>query len=723
MSRSLPLLAGAVLALAATAAPAAAAPDTVSNTAPAAAPTAPPVARVAPVTDTYFGEKVTDRYRWMENGADPDWLPFMKSQAAYARSVLDRLPLRAELLARVHQVAADVTAPGELQRAGNRLFYTQRPAGGNNFKLYVLDHGKSRLLVDPTVSDTATSHTSLDWWRASPDGSRLVYGLSKDGSEDSTLQVMEVDTGTVLPERIGFTEHARPSWLDDGSGFFYNQLTGKVGTPERYLDARARFHRLGTDPASDPVLMARGQDPAVKYDNIQAPYIVAGSRSRYAVLTLSDVRSESRILVAPVADVVRGKANWKPVADFADEVTDFSLVGDDLVLLANRDHPRGRVLQTRASAPSLARARELVPESKLVIQGVAHARDGLYLQAMDGGVSRLERVGADGKAAMIALPFESTLSQLATDPTMPGATMQLSGWLTPAAVWAVDAAGAVRDTGLTPAPAIDVSQYVTERRFAAARDGVKVPYTILYKKGMKKDGANPAYVSAYGSYGASAYTPRFAGRLLALVDQGAVVGFANVRGGGEYGRDWHRAGQLENKPNTWRDLIAVCEDLDANRYTAPARTAIFGGSAGGITVGRALTERPDLFAAVVSGVGWHNPLRYVVEQEGFTEEPEWGAIADPAGYRALKLIDSYQAVVDGTHYPAVLLTTGITDPRVAPFHPAKMAARLQAASASGKPVLLRVTFDAGHGIGSTRTQQDLEAVDTYAFVLAQTRGK
>jgi prolyl oligopeptidase len=208
-----------------------------------------------------------------------------------------------------------------------------------------------------------------------------------------------------------------------------------------------------------------------------------------------------------------------------------------------------------------------------------------------------------------------------------------------------------------------------------------------------------------------------------LVDAGFIVGYANVRGGGEYGREWHKAGQLENKPNTWRDLIAVSEELIAKKYTSAAHLAIGGRSAGGITVGRALTERPDLFAAVIDGVGWSNPLRYVAEQNGYGEEPEWGAISDAAGYRALKSIDSYQAVKDGIAYPAVLLTTGVTDPRVAPFHVAKMTARLQAATSSGKPILMRVDFDAGHGIGSTRSQADREAADTYAFLLWRLKGQ
>ncbi|MCC2971465.1 prolyl oligopeptidase family serine peptidase [Massilia sp. IC2-476] len=689
----------------------------------AAAAAAPPVARVEPVTDTHFGEKVVDRYRWMENDKDPDWLPFLKNQNLHTRSVLDTLPLRGELLARIQQLSGDVTAVADIQRAGARSFYQQRPAGANNHKLFVQENGKSRMLVDPTTLDTATSHYSLDWWVASPDGSKLAYGLSKDGSEDSVLHIMDVATGSILPERIANTQAAYPSWLEDSSGFFYNQLTGKVNTPERYLNSRVRFHRIGDDPAKDRILMARGLDRAVKYESNQSPYVFATPHSRHAVLMITDVRQEKRFLVAPLQDVLKGRARWTHVTDFADQVTSAEVHGDELYLLSTLKHPRGRILKVAAQSPALGSAREVVAESGLVIQGMMRARDGLYLRAMDGGIGRVLRLDANGKLANVTLPFDGTVGTLAADPNTPGVLMLLSGWLTPTGIWSIDAAGKVTDTGLTPKPPIDVSAYTTERRFATAKDGTKIPYSLVYRKGLKKDGRNPAFISAYGSYGAAAYTPSFVNRSLSLIDQGAIVGFANVRGGGEYGRDWHRAGQLENKPNTWRDLIAVVEDMHKEGYTAPAHTAIGGRSAGGIPTGMALTERPDLFAAVVSGVGWHNPLRYVAEQNGYGEEGEWGAIRDKAGYKALKSIDSYQAVKDGGKYPAVLLTTGVTDPRVAPFHPAKMAARLQAASASGKPVLLRVDFDAGHGMGSTRAQQDAEAADTYAFILAQTRGK
>jgi prolyl oligopeptidase len=679
-----------------------------------------PIARIAVVEDTYFGETLADPYRWMENDKDPDWLPFLKGQNDHARAVLDRIPGREKLLARIRQLSSDTALTAKVQLAGDRLFIEQRPSGADNFMLWAREVGHDRLLIDPTKLGGTTGHVSLDWWQASPDGKHVVYGLSKDGSEDSLLHILNVDDSQDLPERIPNTERARPHWLDDGSGFFYNQLIGAVGTPERYLDSQARFHRLGTDPATDPILMKRGLVADIAYERIQAPQIVTFPGSSHAVLVLRDIRPEARMFVAPVAEIVAGNARWTPIAGFEDEVSDIEIDGDTIYLLANKGTPRGRVVKTSAVAPSLASATEIVPQGKVVIQNLGRARDGLYLRMMDGGISRLSRLDHDGKVTEIALPFDGTIGAVFATPQEDGVRIALTGWLTPAGIWRVDADGKLADTLLTPLPDLDVSGYETEHGFATAKDGTRIPFSLIYKKGLKRDGSMPAWMSAYGSYGAAAYTPSFAGRTLALIDAGFIVGYANVRGGGEYGREWHKAGQHANKPNTWRDLIAVCEHLCAEKYTSPERLAIGGRSAGGITMGRALTERPDLFAAVIDGVAWSNPLRYVAEQEGYGEEPEWGAISDPEGYRWLKAIDSYQAVKDGTPYPAVLLTTGVTDPRVAPFHVAKMAARLQAATSSGKPILLRVDYDAGHGHGSTRAQQDAEAADTYAFLLWRT---
>jgi len=698
-----------------------------------ASPTAPidkprkvppaPVARVEVVKDTYFGETLSDPYRWMENSKDPDWLPFLKEENDHARAILDALPGRAGFLKRITQLTGDTAVTRRAQRAGGLTFFEHRPVGADNFKLFVRDaKGHDRTLVDPTLQSGPKSHVSLDWWRASPDGRLMVYGLSKDGSEDSLLHILNVADGKDLPERIADTQDANPQWLDDGSGFFYTQLTGKVDTPERFLDAQARFHRVGSDPQSDPILMKRGLVAGIEFEKIQIPSISTFRGARHAILVLSDVRPEFRAYVAPLVDAATGHAKWTPFAGFDDALTDVEIDGDDLYLLINKSTPRGQLVKTSVAAPKLATATVVVPQGPAVIEAVSRAHDGIYLRIQDGGVHRLRRLGADGKVSEIAMPFDGTIAGPYANADEDGVFISLTGWLSPAALYSVAASGMLTDTGITPQPRIDVSTYETKRFFASAKDGVKIPYTLIYRKGLKLDATAPTWISAYGSYGIAAYMPSFAGKTLALVDAGFIVGYANVRGGGEYGREWHKAGQLQNKPNTWRDLIAVCEELIAKKYTSTSHLAIGGRSAGGITVGRALTERPDLFAAVIDGVGWSNPLRYVAEQNGYGEEPEWGAIAEAAGYRALKTIDSYQAVKDGTAYPAVLLTTGVTDPRVAPFHVAKMTARLQAATSSGKPILLRVDYDAGHGIGSTRSQADREAADTYAFLQWQLKG-
>ena len=684
---------------------------------------AAPVARVEPVSDTYFGETITDNYRWMENPKDPDWLPFLEGQNKHTRGIIDAIPGRDKLLSRIKEVTGDIVATSRVQEEGDYLFFEQRPAGSESFKLFVRAGGKDRVLVDPTAIDAAGGHYSLDWWSPSPGGKYVAYGLSKDGSEDSVLHILDTATGKDLPETIANTQYGSPAWLDDGSGFFYNQLTSPPESPDRYLNSQALFHKLGDDPAKDPVLVKRGLDPKLVFDDIQVPFIATSKGSGYAMLLLSDVRPDVRLYIAPVADAAAGKAKWKEVAKFEDEISGLEVDGDTLYLLTTKGAPRGRIIKTSLKAPSIAKASEAVAQAETVLDSMALAKDGLYLRIMDGGIWKLKKLDKAGKVSEIALPFDGTIGGVFANADRDGIKMSYGGWLAPTGIWQVDAAGAVSDTGITPKPDIDVSAYATTRGFATAKDGTKIPYSLIHKKDVKLDGSNPTWISAYGSYGSISYTPAFANRSLAFIDEGGIIGYANVRGGGEYGREWHLAGQKLNKANTWRDLIAVCEELIAKGYTSTPKLAIGGRSAGGITMGMALTERPDLFAAVVAGVGWHNPLRYPAEPNGWGEAPEWGDLREEEGYKAVKLIDSYQAVKDGTAYPAVLLTTGVTDPRVAPFHIAKMTARLQAATSSENPILLRVDFDAGHGMGSTRTQQDNEAADTYAFLLWRTGSK
>lgn len=682
---------------------------------------AAPRARVEPVIDDYYGTKVTDDYRWMENPKDADWLPYLRGQNAHTRALLDALPGRAALAKRITALSGDAALTRRVALAGELVFYEQRPAGADNYKLLLRGaDGKVRVLIDPTTMKLGDAHMSLDWWEPSFDGSHLVYGLSASGSEASTLHIMDVASGKILPERIENTDFGVTGWLPDGSGFFYIVFVNERGTPQFNLNSECRLHRLGTDPKTDPVILRRDLHADIPMEDVQIPYVQTSENSPIAIIGVGDVRPEAALWSVRLADLLAGKPAFAKIAGTDDIVTSIAMSGDDLYLLSNRNAIRGRVLLTSAARPDFAAAREVMPQGATVIESLDAARDGVFVTIMDGGLQRLTRL-TDGKATTIALPFDGSIGDVFASTGRDGAYLRLSGWLQPSGIWQVDAAGKVTDTGITPRPPIDTSPYEARRGFATAKDGVKIPYTVLSRRGLSANGANPTLVDGYGAY-QSALTPRFSPSLLAFLDAGGVYCNANVRGGGEYGREWHKAGQKETKPNTWRDLIAVCETLIADKLTNPKQLAITGTSAGGITVGRAMTERPDLFAAAISNVGWSNPIRYTAEQN-VSDIDEWGPIVDAKSFRIMYDMDSYQAVKNGTPYPAVLCVTGATDPRVAPWHVTKFAARLQAATSSANPVLLRVDFDAGHGVGSTRSQSDALAADMYGFVLWRTGAK
>jgi prolyl oligopeptidase len=693
--------------------------------APTRGPRVPPapVARIEPVTESFFGESVTDPYRWMENPKDKDWEPFMRGQDAHARAVLQGIPGRDALKARISSLSGGTAIAYGVQKCGDRLFYQVRPAGADNFKLAMRrwPDGAETILLDPTtLKGDGGTHVSLDWWRASPDGRHVVYGLSPAGSENSVLHVMEVDTQRVLPERIPGTQYAGPSWLPDGSGFFYGRVNDvkQLGTVDYYKRSPALLHRLGTDPKDDLLLAQFGRDPALPLGETEFPAVITSSAGEWAVLVLfGGVRRENPIFVAPLVDVVAGRARWRAVCSVADEVTDFAFDQRDLYLLTTRGAENGKVLRTDLATGRYATATTVVPEGPKVVEGVALARDGLYLRDLDGGYHSLRKLGRDGSLASIPLGFEGSFEGLSASPTDDGVFLDATGWLLPFTTFRHDpATGRTTPAGIAPSSGLDLSGYEAIRLQVKARDGTLVPLSVVARKGLKRDGRNPALVSAYGAYQIST-NPYFSPRNLALLERGGLFCVAHVRGGGEYGKRWWKGGQKLTKPNTWRDLIDCCEHLVREGWASRRTITIQGGSAGGITVGRALTERPDLFAGVISNVGVSNALRAEFSQNGPPNIDEFGTVKDRDGFTGLKAMDALYHVKDGTRYPAVLLTVGMTDPRVEAWHGAKMVARLQKANRGPNPILLRVNFDAGHGLGSTRSQIDAERADEFAFVL------
>ncbi|GGP25259.1 prolyl oligopeptidase [Silvimonas amylolytica] len=678
------------------------------------------------MTETLWGVQITDPYRWMENTDSPEWQHWLKGQGQYARQVLDGIPGRAALARRMSELSGGAESPSTVIPVPGRVFYSKRPKNGDNFKLYVRNEGETteRLLIDPTTVQIEGSHMALDWWQPSPNGKYVAYGMSKAGSEHSVLRVLDVETGTNLSEEIDRTLQAGPAWLPDSSGFFYNRLAaGRKRTDLNAMqDSVNWLHMLGTPASEDKRMLAANQWPGVAVDALEFPYILTDPASDYVLaVSMGGVRLANPWYSARLSDLLAGKPDWRKICDIADDVETVLQQGDQLYLQSTHGAAQnGQILRVNAATPDIKGAQVVVPASDRIISGVTLAKEGLYLQMMDGGYNTLSRVDSNGKVINIPLPYEGSLDGLSATSTVDGIWMIGASWLIPVTVFRYDpATGQISDTGLVSQPDVDLSPYEAHRTFAIARDGTRVPLSIVAPKGLKRDGKNPTVVQAYGSYQVVS-SPYFSTRFISFLEQGGVMVTAHVRGGGEYGKRWWQAGKGPNKPNTWRDLIDCCKQLIKDGWTDSHHLAIEGGSAGGITVGRAMTEAPELFAVVVSDVGASNPVRMEFSPNGPDNIDEFGTIKNKAGFKDLLAMDSTQHVKNGVKYPAVLLTTGVNDPRVAPWEVGKMTARLQKASTSGKPVLLSVDYDAGHGLGSSRTQMDNDLADEYAFIFWQT---
>ncbi len=690
----------------------------------------PPVAPIRPVTESYFGTEVVDNYRYLENLDDPEVQAWMKAQAGYTRATLDRLPGRAALLQRIHALNnTDLSRRGVIRR-GERYFYRIVEPGAQQPKFYYRDglKGEEHLLLDPaTLGAGSNTHFALDFYTPSWDGHYVAYGISAGGSEDSVLHVLEVASGRVLDEAIDRSSNSIVSWRPDNRSFFYDRyakLTPQLRATESLYNARTYLHTLGTRSSGDgdPVVFGRGVAAALEVPEGQVTFIELSPDSPYALAVANhnaDI-NPSTLYVAPLQSVRGSGTPWHKVADVADGVTQFALHGEQLYFLSQHGAPRFRLLRTSLAHPDIARAEVIVPQGHGVISGFAIAGDALYVHERDGAVSRLLRVSFDGKDSRpVPLPFDGSIQGPITDVRQPGALFDIQGWVQPARLFTYDpGSGTTTDTGLIPPSSVDVSQLEAEEVFALSYDGTRVPLSILHRKGLVLDGSHPTILTGYGAYGLS-LDPGFSPTALAWLERGNVMAVAHVRGGGEYGEDWHLAGQKATKLNTVFDFIACAQYLVDQHYTAPKYLAGRGGSAGGITVGGALTWRPDLFGVILDQVGVSDSLRWELTPNGPPNIVEFGSVKTEQGFHDLYAMGAYLHVHDGVAYPAVLLATGANDPRVAPWESTKMAARLQAATSSGRPVLLRIDYDAGHGFGSNASQGENQTADLWSFSLWQ----
>lgn len=686
----------------------------------------PPVAQQKPVTETFFGTQVTDPYRWMEDAKSPEFQAYMKQQSDWTRHTLDQIPGRTALEQRVVALDNAATLIRDMQFAGRDYFYLKSKPGAKNYALVmrVGESGAERVLVDPEKLGSGSAHISIDYFQPSLDGSHVAYALSTGGSEQSTLHVLVTASGRDLPDRIDRTNFGDVNWNEDGKSFFYNRLVklapGQAET-DKYKNSIAYLHVLGQDPARDQPVLGAGLNPGVAVLPTEIPNVSITPGSQLALGVLANgVQNEVTIYAVPLAKLDGAKTPWVKLVDPADDVTGAALHGDDLYLLSHHDASRYKVLKMNALASDLAHAATVVPASDVVIKSIGVAADGLYIQDLDGGIGRMRRLPfAGGAIEELKLPVQGAIDGLFTDPRVAGPLFSQEGWVVSRAWYRFDPKqGIARDTGILPRSSVDTSAYTSEEVKVTSADGVAVPLSIVYKKGAKLDGSHPTLLWAYGAYGITV-DPAFAPAYLALLERDGVWATCHVRGGGEYGEDWHKAGQKLTKQNTTTDLIACAEYLVKQGWTKTPRLAIDGGSAGGILMGGALTQRPDLFRVVLDEVGVSNSLRSEFTENGPPNIPEFGSVTTPDGFKALYAMDATQHVKAGVAYPAVLLTTGINDPRVPSFESAKMTAHLQAATSSGYPILLRVDYDAGHGIGSTKAQRDHLLADKFAFMFWQ----
>jgi prolyl oligopeptidase len=693
-----------------------------------------PVARRDVVRDTLYGEVIEDPYRWMEDWQGSELRKWVEAQTAYTRGYLDSLPDREPLRQRIAELSDVVPVLTQPAVAAGRYFYLLRVPGESIARLVMrlgLD-APEQVIFDP-ANIGGEIHSAIDWHAPSRDGRLVAFGLSQGGSEESVLHVIETDTGRLLSDKITRTILGVVQWLEGNQSFLYHRLSPlPAGAPETdfYRDSRTYLHRLGEDPEHDLPVFGNGINPNLALDPFDFPVIKVSDRSDWMLgLAVHGTLPELTIYAAPRRALTDpATIPWQKVVDVEDQVVTLpdtldpvALDGDTLYLRTYRDAPRYQVVALDLTNPDISTARTIIPPSAIVLESLALAGPSLMVVGQVGGIARLLRVSLrSGSIEPIPLPVQGTVTEWAADERDGEVLLQLSSWIAAPQVYHLPPNQSTpADTRWLPASPIDFGDVEAYETDYPSYDGTLVPISIIHRRGLNRDGRNPTILYAYGSYGLSIF-PSFRPTLLAWYERGGVYAVAHIRGGGENGREWRTAGHKRNKGNTIDDFLAAADYLIREGYTSPRYLAGQGRSAGGIPAGGALVKRPDLWAVMLLLVAQTNPLRSEFSANGQATVQEHGSSDSEEGFRVLHLIDAYTKVRDGVAYPACLLTAGLNDRRSVVWQATKMAARLQAANSSGKPLLLRVEMQAGHGIGSTRQQLDEELCDVLAFVLSQT---
>jgi prolyl oligopeptidase len=691
----------------------------------------PPVAPVRPVTNTYYGHEVIDNYRWLEDQKSPETVAWMKGQADFTRATLDSMPGRAKMSAQMQRfLDAEPYAITDVKQAGDLLFYRKRARGASQEALCVraASGGPERVLLDLNTLSKPGHHIAMDDYTPSRDGKLVAVSLSAGGAEIGTGRFYDTTTGRQLTDQI---DHLQGGVIfsSDSKQFYYialQTLPPNSSPLEKFKSVRTRVHTLGTDGASDPVVLARGVSKQIDVPDYQWPVAYPAPYAPYALAIVAPGVDPNVTLYIGPKNALSTHVGWRKIVTGANKVTDYGVHGSDLYLVSFADAPNGKLLRLDAAHPDLAHAEVVVPPSDAVLTGGTElgtsvlfpAADALYLRVVKNGYGAAVRVpyGAHPKVSSVALPVGQQVDKISSDESVAGVVLRLDSWVDPGDFYRYDPVSAsLAATGLVAKNDVDQTNRVAEEVQVKAKDGTLIPLSIVYLKGTRLDGSAPTLMMGYGAYG-DAWTPSFGRQGAVWLARGGIVAFAHVRGGGERGEAWHLAGYKLTKHNTWEDFIACGHYLIDHHYARSANLGIWSQSAGGILIGRTITAEPALVAAAVDGVPVSDTLRTETGANGPGNIPEFGSVKTREGFDGLYAMGAYYHIVPGTQYPAVLVTAGAHDPRVDPWQGAKMAAALQAASGSGKPVLLRVNYDAGH-FADTTAQVNSDWTDIYSFLL------
>ena len=670
------------------------------------------------VTEVYFGNKVIDNYRWLDDLSDPAVRQWNDAQNAATRAFLDRISYREQIYRRVKQIVdADAVRYNGLVFRKKLFALKFQPPKNQPFLVVFESAGETkseRVVLDPNVLNPSGT-TAIDWYVPSRDARLVAVSLSENGSEDGSINVFEVETGKKLQDLVPRAQFPTGGgdleWNRDATGFYYTRYPQGNERPKEEINffQQIFFHKLGT-PSTEDVYVIGKEFPKI------AECKIASTEDRNCLL-ITVANGDGGEFAHYLKD---SSDKWVQVTKFSDKAVSAQFGPDGtLYFLSRKDAPAGKILALPPSNRKLEAARTVVSEGDASIADLMPAKSRLYVMDIVGGPSRVRVFDLSGKEQS-PIPLKpisavSAMVRLEGDRIL----YSLLSYVDPQAWYQYDpATRASAKTPLSSLSSLDFSSIEVSREFAISKDGTKVPLNILMRKGTSMNGQNPTVLYGYGGFGISE-SPSFDPMLLVWLEQGGVYVLANLRGGGEFGEAWHQAGMLTKKQNVFDDFAACAQYLLDKKFTSPSQLAIEGGSNGGLLMGAALTQHPELFRAVVSHVGIYDMLRFETFPNGVFNVTEYGTIKDPEQFKALYAYSPYHHVEDGKAYPAVMFLTGDHDGRVDPANSRKMTARLQAATSSGLPILLRTNPKAGHGIGMGLSDRIDQETDVYAFLSDQ----